>query len=187
MTGNGQPEAHPAIAPVSFLLGTWEGIGKGGYPTISDFDFIQQVNFTHIGKPYLVYTSRTWRLEEGPDGQLRRGEPLALETGFWRPQPGNKIEVVLSHPTGINEIYVGEVTGTKIELVTDVVARTETAKPVTGGKRLYGLIDSPDSPGAKDLAYAYDMAAMDKPLAPHLSAQLAPASSGRFRWIWNED
>jgi hypothetical protein len=67
-----------------------------------------------------------------------------------------------------------------------VVARTETAKEVTAGKRLYGLIDSPGTPGEKDLAYAYDMAAVGQPLTPHLSAQLAPAGSGRFQWIWNE-
>ena len=185
MTDNVLPEAHPAIAPLSFLLGRWEGIGKGGYPTISDFDFIQQLTFTHIGKPYLIYTSRSWRLEEA-DGELRRGEPLAVETGFWRPAGGGRVEVLLTHPTGITEIYVGEVSGTKIDIATDVVARTETAKPVMAGKRLYGLVDSPGAPGEKDLAYAYDMAAMGQPLAPHLSAQLAPADSGRFKWIWNE-
>jgi hypothetical protein len=88
-----------------------------------------------------------------------------METGFWRPQPGGKVEVLLAHPTGITEIYLGEVTGTKIEMATDIVARTSSAKEVTAGHRLYGLV-------GPDLAYAYDMAAVGQPLQPHLSAQL---------------
>ena len=97
--------------------------------------------------------------------QLVPGRPLGMETGFWRPQPEGRLEVLLAHPTGITEIYLGEVTGTKIEMATDVVARTASAKEVTAGHRLYGLV-------GPDLAYAYDMAAVGQPLQPHLSAQL---------------
>ena len=155
------PEPHPDIAPLSFLLGRWEGAGVGGYPTIENFRFGQEISFSHNGKPYLIYASRSWLLDD--DGNLVR--PLATETGYWRPQPGGQVEVVLAHPTGIAEIYLGEVTGTKIELRTDIVARTSTAKEVTAGQRLYGLIGT-------DLGWAFDMAAMDQPLQPHLSAQL---------------
>jgi hypothetical protein len=88
-----------------------------------------------------------------------------METGFWRPQTDGVVEVVLAHPTGITEIYIGQQTGTKIELVTDAVVRTSTAKEVTAGKRLYGLIGA-------DLGWAYDMAAMGQPLQSHVSAQL---------------
>ena len=112
MTDNGSPEEHPAIAPLSFLLGRWEGAGVGGYPTIESFRFGQEIVFSHIGKPYLIYNSRSWRLDD--DGN--RVEPLASESGFWRPQPDNKIEVLLAHPTGIVEIYLGEVSGTRIDL-----------------------------------------------------------------------
>ena len=92
-----------------------------------------------------------------------------METGFWRPQPDNQVEVLLAHPTGITEIYLGQVDGTRIELVTDAVVRTATAKEVTAGKRLYGLIGA-------DLGYAYDLAAVGQPLQPHLSAQLKRVS-----------
>ncbi len=90
-----------------------------------------------------------------------------METGFWRPQPDGKVEVLLSHPTGITEIYAGEFRSlTSIELVTDAVARTATAKPYTAGKRLYGLVPSQTREGEQDLAYAFDMAAMGQPLTP---------------------
>ena len=46
---------------------------------------------------------------------------------------------------------------------------TATAKEVTAGHRLYGLIDT-------DLGWAYDMAAFGQPLQPHLSAQLKRTS-----------
>ena len=47
----------------------------------------------------------------------------------------------------------------------DAVVRTSTAKEVTAGKRLYGLIGA-------DLGWAYDLAAVGQPLQSHVSAQL---------------
>ena len=160
-----ETELHPDLEPVKFLLGEWEGAGVGGYPTIESFRFGQEISFSHIGKPYLIYSSRTWRLDD--EGNL--GMPLAVETGFWRPRPGGRLEVVIAHPTGIAEIYIGEVIGTRAEMSTDVVARTETTKEVTAGRRLYGLI-------GEDLGYAYDMAAVGQGLQSHLSAQLKRVS-----------
>lgn len=158
----GAPAApHPSLAPLLFLLGRWEGAGVVGYPTIESARFGQEISFSHNGKPFLIYQSRTWLLDEA--GNL--GRPLAVETGFWRPQEDGRLEVVLAHPTGIAEIYIGEIAGTKIEMATDAVVRTSTAKEVTAGHRLYGLI-------GKDLGYAYDMAAMGQPLQAHVSAQL---------------
>ena len=167
---------HPDLAPLAFLLGRWEGAGIGGYPTIESFRFGQEISFSHNGKPFLSYVSRTWRLDE--EGQI--GLPLGTESGYWRPRPDNQVEVMLAHPTGIVEIYLGEISGTRIEMATDVVARTATAKEVTAGHRLYGLtgaaLTGAGGPAAGDLAYAYDMAAMGQGLQPHLSAQLKRVS-----------
>jgi THAP4-like, heme-binding beta-barrel domain len=159
MTGDLDP--HPSLAPLSFLLGTWEGAGVVGYPTIESAQFGEEITFSHNGKPYLIYTSRTWLLDE--QGQI--GRPSHMETGFWRPQPEGQLEVLIVHPTGIAEVYLGQVTGTKIEMATDAVVRTATAKEVTAGRRLYGLVGG-------DLAYAYDMAGVGQPLQAHTSAQL---------------
>ena len=159
------PELHPDLAPLAFLLGRWEGAGVGGYPTIESFQFGQEISFGHNGKPFLSYTSRTWRL----DAEGHIGPPLATEAGFWRPQPEGKVELLLAHPTGITEIYLGEVSGHRIDLATDVVARTSSAKEVTAGRRLYGLIGD-------DLGWAYDLAAVGQPLQSHISAQLKRVS-----------
>jgi len=157
----GAPPLHPSLAPLRFLIGRWEGAGVVGYPTTESAQFGQEISFSHNGKPYLIYASRTWLLDSGG----RIGRPLAMETGFWRPREDGQLEVVLAHASGFTEIYLGQVTGTKIEMATDAVVRTATAKEVTAGRRLYGLIGA-------DLGYAYDMAAVGQPLQSHLSAQL---------------
>ncbi|HEX8004707.1 MAG TPA: FABP family protein [Mycobacteriales bacterium] len=148
---------HGDLAPLAFLLGTWRGEGVGGYPTMEGFRYGEEVTFRHNGKPFLAYTQRTWSLDDG--------RPLHAETGYWRPQPDNGVEVVLAHPTGIVEIYYGTVAFSRIELATDLVARTSSAKEVTALKRLYGLVDG-------TLMYAVDMAAVGQPLQSHLSATL---------------
>jgi len=50
-------------------------------------------------------------------------------------------------------------------LATDAVMRTASAKEVTAGQRLYGIVD-------RDLLYAQDMAAVGQTLRPHLAAKL---------------
>src|SRR5258708_2941752 len=159
-------EPHPAIAPLSFLLGRWEGAGVLGYPTIEGANYGEEISFSHNGKPFLIYSSRTWLLNA--DGSI--GRPSHMEVGFWRPQPDFGLEVLITHPTGITEVYIGTITGTKIEMATDAVVRTATAKEVTAGKRLYRM-------GGEGPAYAYDMAAVGQPLQAHLSAQLKRVKS----------
>ncbi len=149
------------LVPVAWLVGRWEGAGVGGYPTIDSFRFGQEITFGHVGKPFLTYVSRTWLLDD--DGNQVR--PLATESGYWRPQPDGTVEVVLAHPTGFAEIWLGTVSGAKIELSTDVVVRTATAKEYTAGSRLYGLVEG-------DLLWAFDMASVGQPLQSHLSARL---------------
>jgi hypothetical protein len=152
----------PECAPLAWLLGTWRGEGVGGYPTITDFRFEQEVTFEQNGKPFVSYRSRSWIL----DADGARVRPAATEAGFWRPQPEGGLEVLLSHPTGFSEIWEGTVDGPRIELRTDVVARVASAKEYTSGHRLYGLVEG-------DLMWAFDMAAVGEVLQPHLSARLA--------------
>ncbi len=164
------PQPHE-IAVISWLVGTWVGVGVGGYPSVDEFRFAQEVTFANDGRPMLAYSSRSWLLDE--DGN--RSRPLAFESGFWRLRPDNRLEVLLSHPLGYSEVWIGDVTvtsisesavtGAKIELQTDVVARTESAKEYAAGIRLYGLVDG-------DLLWAFDMAAVGQPMQSHLSARL---------------
>jgi hypothetical protein len=154
-------DLHADCAPIVWLLGTWQGNGQGDYPTIEKFSFRQEVIFAHDGRPFFHYFSRAWITDD--DGNDVR--PGALETGFLRPKPDNQLELVMAHPTGFAEVWYGEVDGAKLELRTDAVARTESAKEYTAGHRLYGLVDG-------DLMWAYDMAAVGQPLQSHLWGRL---------------
>ena len=165
------------ILPMSWLLGAWRGAGQGGYPGQEGFAFVQEVVFTTDGRPFLHYHSRTTRLMA--DGSL--GEQLAVETGYLRPVPDNKAELLLAHPTGYVEIWTGDITvtglvdakitGARMELRTAGLLRTETAKDYSGGTRMYGLVHG-------QLLWVMDMKAVGQQLAPHVSAQLDRVTLG---------
>jgi hypothetical protein len=155
---------HPDLVGVAWLIGRWEGAGKGTYPGTPDFDFGQQIDFAHNGGNYLHYLSQTF--EMGPDGRAVR--PLSMETGFWRPQGDGTMEVVLCHPDGYAEVWYGKVTGAQIELATDAVVRTLTADDYSAGQRLYGQVEG-------DLLWTFDKAAQGQPLQTNLWARLVRA------------
>ncbi|CAM3294432.1 FABP family protein [Stackebrandtia soli] len=159
------PDLHPDLLPLLPYIGVWRGRGQGGYPGIEDFTYGQEVRISHDGRPFLYYESRTW-LVDADDEPVR---PASREVGWFRVlgDKGKKteVELELSNPTGIMELYYGNVDGTTVELATDAVLRSPSAKEVTAGKRLYGIVE-----GA--LMYAAEMAAMGHPLTPHLSARL---------------
>ncbi|MFS3126812.1 FABP family protein [Nocardioides sp. Bht2] len=152
---------HPNCAPIAWMLGTWRGNGHGDYPTIEKFQFGQELIFTHDGRPFFHYMARSWIVDE--EGNKVRD--AAIESGFIRCLPEGKVEVLLNHSSGIAEVWFGTAGDAKLEISTDAIARTETAKEVTAGHRLYGNVDG-------DLLYAYDMAAMGQELQPHLWARL---------------
>lgn len=146
------------------LVGVWRGTGEVVYPTIDGpFAFGQQLVFAHDGRPFLAYEAKAWLL--GDDGEVLR--PAAREVGFWRPQPDGELEVLITHATGITEIFYGRArTLTSWEMETDAVVRTASAKEVTASHRLYGLVEG------GDLAYVDERQMVGQPMQPHLSARL---------------
>lgn len=155
------PDLHPDLAALAPLLGTWSGQGSGKYPTIPSFDYLEEVVFAHVGKPFLTYGQKTKAVADGA--------PLHAETGFLRvPQPGH-IELVLAHPSGITEIEVGtySVTGDLIEMQmsTTAVGLTPSAKEVTSLGRSFRV-------DGDELSYTVQMGAVGQPLQDHLAAVL---------------
>ena len=127
-----------------------------------DVRFGQWMRFSHDGRGFLAYESRTWRLTD--DGAIVGAD--AREAGFWRPRGQDDVELLVVNPEGIVEIYVGSArTTTSWELATDVLARTPDAPDVSRAVRLYGIVE-----GA--LMYAIDRAGPDEAPRPWMSARL---------------
>lgn len=154
------------LTPLMWMIGRWQGAGVIGYPDMVESRFGQEVEFAHDGRDFLSFRSATWLLDE--DGEQVR--PLACETGYWRPVGGSEdggtaLEVLVAHPIGVTEIYLGRVLGARVDLATDLVARTETAEEYSAARRMYGLVEG-------DLLWVLDMAARGHPLQAHASARL---------------
>jgi hypothetical protein len=81
---------------------------------------------------------------------------------------GFDIEVSIVHPTGVSELYLGQVKGPRIDLATDAVVRSQSAKEYAAATRIYGLVDN-------HLLWAWDIAALGQSLRTHASARLAKA------------
>jgi hypothetical protein len=142
---------------LGFLLGTWRGSGVGTYPTITGFDYDEEVVFGAIpGKPFVTYTQRT----RSPEGA-----PLHAEAGFFRSPTVGVAEVVIAQPTGIVEVLAGTLDGSVLEVSSSVVAGTPTAVEVTAVTRRVEV-------DGDTLRYRLGMAAVGQPLQVHLEAEL---------------
>lgn len=151
-------ELNPNIEAFRPLLGTWRGRGTGEYPTIEPFAYLEEVTFGHVGKPFLAYAQKT--------RDASTDLPLHAETGYWRLVDGRSVEVVLAHPTGLLEMLVGSIEGSTIDLRSQTVAGTPTAKDVTEVTRIFEI-------DGDRMRYRVAMAAVGQPLTHHLEAELS--------------
>lgn len=159
---------HPRLLPIAWMVGRWEGIGTVEHPSQPVHRFHQILQIEQDGRPFLTYSSRTWVLDDAS----RDRAPDATETGYLRVVPSQEeaprkvdVEMVVAHPTGVVEVYTGTAGEGKVELATDLVARTATGPDYAAGKRLLGSVEG-------DLMWAYDIAGFGHPLTSYASAHL---------------
>lgn len=151
---------HPDLAPLAFLIGTWKGRGKGSYPTIEPFEYLEEATYTPgPGKPFIAYSQRTRRA--GGDG-----EPLHSEAGYIRPAGPGRAELVIAQPTGIVEVHSGRVEDNRVEFRTSLVGLSGTAVDVSQARRQLGV-------AGDTMSYRLWMAAVGEPMQLHLEAALA--------------
>jgi hypothetical protein len=161
------PPLHQACLPLRPLLGVWRGAGEVDYPTIDGpYRFAQQLRISHDGRPFLRHEARAWLLDG--NGDVLR--PAARETGWWRPQSDGSVELLLCHATGILELFYGTLTPTSVDLRTDTVVSSTSAKHVSAAERHYDT-------GPDHLFFRENRAMVGNPMAPHVSARLLPSSA----------
>ena len=188
------PEGLPLeLTPLAFLVGKWSGSGVISYQAKTqkiEQEFNQTIEFSYDEQPFLGYVAKTklpdgtplptevgfWRLSKSPEtadhgpGLLPgTGEKLIttreqLET-LRNSSGGFDIEASMLHPSGISELYVGYIKDARVDLSTDAVMRSTSAKEYIAATRMFGLVE-----GA--LLWAWDIAALGNPLASHASARL---------------
>lgn len=162
------PDLHPALLALLPLVGVWRGEGEGHTPDAGDYRFGQQVVVSHDGGDYLIWESRSWKLDT--DGNY--DSPDLRETGYWRvggdsAKGDETLELLLTHSSGVIELFYGEaLTQSSWELATDVVIQSKSGAVVGGAKRLYGIVEG------GDLAYVEERVQADGELSPRISARL---------------
>ncbi|MPV50431.1 MULTISPECIES: FABP family protein [unclassified Pseudactinotalea] len=182
----------PEVYPLAWLVGSWRGPGFLGYEDIPERPIVVEATFGHDGGPYLNYTATTWLLAGEIDGlettvdqaDLVAGDVWSVESGYWRVAPAapedareltgegdpartpvTQLEVLLAEPTGHVSVYLGAVAGPRVDLATDLVARTRTGADITAAKRMYGLVGG-------ELMWATDLAAFGHEMASYSSGRL---------------
>lgn len=156
------------------IIGSWSGRGRGIYPTIESFEYLERVTFTRSPKGFVVYQQATHH----PDS----GAPMHSETGYLRvPAAGGEmvegeagvegavVEMVVAQPTGIVEVHVGRASlrdgSLTLSFTAETVATTASAKKVVAVTRTITVTGD-------ELRYELHMAAAAQPLQLHLTAAL---------------
>lgn len=152
--------SHDGLPYLSYSSYTWLFPDvEGGEPT----PLVTETGYWRLGRPMS-------EADTGPGllpgtGPLRYADAEAVET-LRNADGGFDLEVSIVHPDGVSELYLGQVKGPRIDLVTDAVVRTQTAKHYAAATRLYGLVDN-------HLLWAWDISALGQDLRTHASGRLA--------------
>jgi hypothetical protein len=182
------------LTPFTFLLGEWRGSGVVSYPVgdkpATEIEFFQTVSFRPMANGKLDFESVVqdaqgrlitsekgfWMLsrpsnegDSGPGllpGTFVPAITVREDLELWRNAAGGfDIEAIIIQPSGIAELYFGQIKGARIDIGTDAVMRSPNAREYSSAQRVLGLVE-----GA--LLWAWDMAAVGSPLKSHASARL---------------
>ncbi len=194
------PTDLPAdLAPLSWLVGVWEGTGVIDYATGDTHlsgEFAHRVSFSHDGGAYLNYSADAWLLtDDAPT-------PLVSELGYWRLSrpatdadagPGLLPAIATAPPRTVDDVEALRNPQGGFDIEASLVHADGVSELYLGqvrGPRVDLATDAVIRPASAKpyaaatrmyglvdghLLWAWDIAALGGELASHASARLARA------------
>ena len=108
----------------TLLEGTWAGEGRGGYPTVTSFDYRETLTFTRRDERTLAYEQRTQKRYDGGTEWLESH----WENGFIRILENGELELT-SAQIGRTEVLIGTIESTGAIFRIHFVSKTITNDP----------------------------------------------------------
>lgn len=154
--GQEKQPVHPSAGPLSFLIGKWRGEGSGVFHSVDDFFFQEEITFSHIGRPWLIYQQRAWSTVDQT--------PLHTEMGFWRMIDETTINTFIALTAGV-DFSEGQLSENSIDLVSTASPMAHGVETVSHLKREYVV-------AGDTLDYLVWMETDRQPKVRHLEASL---------------
>ena len=85
------------------LIGEWSGPGRGEFPTIEPFEYLDTISFAGDHRPFLHYEQKTKRRNAGQTEYI----PSHWESGFLRLLPDGEVELINTQSSGRLERLTG--------------------------------------------------------------------------------
>ena len=95
------------------LIGEWTGTGKGEFPTIEPFEYLETLTFAGDHRPFVHYEEKTQRRSPGQTDYV----PSHWESGFVRLLPNGEVELVNTQSGGRMERLTGSLEATEAGLI----------------------------------------------------------------------
>jgi THAP4-like, heme-binding beta-barrel domain len=95
------------------LIGEWSGSGRGEFPTVEPFEYLETLTFAGDHRPFLHYEERTKRRSAGQADYI----PSHWESGFLRLLPDGEVELINTQGSGRLERLTGSLEGTETGLI----------------------------------------------------------------------
>lgn len=135
---------HPEIAHLSWMVGTWSGVGYHEPFGKEHKKFEELIEFSSDGKsPVIQFRSKSWWLNEDDS----RGELFREETGSWVGATSNavrlELELSTDHKYWSGTTVVSGIQNAAITRAHTILQAVDSSSAIlpTAGSRTYGLVN----------------------------------------------